>query len=217
MSNPLSISLEKKNQKTTTCLGQECYRVLVCWSSCTWCLSQRLVSVLFGVSAAEDASQSQNSNIQMKSEELHQVCWSRVDWCVYFLGSNFDNRSRAKLTNQIVLFTPALQKEMGLITNRVVSQTNQACCLSFCVSFLKCNTKQTSSLFKMRAWRLGQLEWIFLYSTRHNRCVTRCTYAQSSDSGKQWCAVYRDSDLIKNRFAPPPSIWLEQSVNMTQF
>lgn len=30
--------------------------------------------------------QRQDSNTQMKSEELHQVGRSRVDWCVYFSG-----------------------------------------------------------------------------------------------------------------------------------
>lgn len=96
----------------------------------------------------------------------------------------------------------------------VASWANQACCISFCVSFWNCNTKETSSSsFLIRVGRVGKNSQR-LPSSAPSLHQVADTWAQSPDSGKQpdvmftWTPIWSQHHLLL--MGP---IWLEQCLH----
>lgn len=171
----------------------------VYWSCWIWCLSQRLVSMLFGVNAAETPAKVRIPTSTWSQRNFIKFA-GRESIGAFIFGGQSDNLNCAKLRNQIVLFTPTLKKEIGLITNRVVSQTNQACCLSFCVSFQSATPNKHPHCLKYEQEDLGSLSEYFYTRrgtivTSHGAHTHKAPTVESNDELFTWTPIWSKTGL----------------------
>lgn len=125
------------------------------------------MSTLFGVNAAETPAKGRIPTSARSQRNF-------IKFVFFWGGGQSDNLNCAKLRNQIVPFTrTGGKKETGWITNRVVSQTNQACCLSFCVSFQSATPNKHPHCLKYEQEDSGSLSEYFY--TRRGTIVVRRT------------------------------------------
>lgn len=194
MSNPLSIPLESKTNR----LGHSVMK-------CSYSMLQLLDSV-FG---AKDLCRrclvwtQQKRPPKAEFRRPHEVRGTSSS--LYFFGGGSIWQSELCQTEEsdCPVYTNGGKKETGWITNRVVSQTNQACCLSFCVSFQSATPNKHPHCAKYEQEDSGSLSEYFytrrgpivVRRTSHGAHTHKAPTVESNDELSTWTPIWSKPGL----------------------